>query len=132
VPTPPFGNEIEWRIPLNAVISPSTPAFPNDSFDMLVYSTEGFGDVSQVIRYTLADAPAGTPGDFDLDSDVDGADFLLWQEGLGPEFDATDLADWRNNFGTGSAAVFATSIPEPTSLSLGAVLVGAAMWRRRI
>ena len=44
--------------------------------------TEGLGDISQVIRYTLADAPSQA-GDFDDDQDVDGADFLFWQRELG-------------------------------------------------
>jgi PEP-CTERM motif len=124
----PFGNEIEWRIPLDVMVAGS-PAFPNDSFDMMVYSTEGFSDVSQVIRYTLAEAPAGDPGDFDGDEDVDGADFIEWQLGVGTEFDADDLADWRANFGTQPPPVAA--IPEPAAIALLAIgLFGVAARRR--
>ena len=34
----------------------------------------------------------GSDGDFDLDGDVDGADFLTWQQGFGNSYDAEDLA----------------------------------------
>jgi hypothetical protein len=58
---------------------------------------------------------ADSPADFDSDSDVDGADFLAWQRGLGStdaaatrangnadndvDVDAADLAVWRASFG---------------------------------
>ncbi len=62
----------------------------------------------------------GPAGDFDNDGDVDGADFLVWQRGLGTIFTATDLNDWKANYGTGasSALASATSVPEPTSALL--------------
>jgi hypothetical protein len=57
--------------------------------------------------------PAGTPGDFDSDEDVDGADFLAWQRGVGrpvatrtdgdadedQDVDGADLALWGGHFG---------------------------------
>lgn len=66
-----------------------------------------------------------TLGDFDLDLDIDGSDFLAWQRGesLRP-FSADDLNDWEENYGdllslsTGSIAA-----PEPSTLS--AFLVGS-------
>jgi len=134
---PPFGNEIEWRIPLSVAIAPSpgTPAFPNDSFDMMVYTTDGLSDVSQVISYTLAEAPM-TPGDFDNDSDIDGQDFLLWQRGLGGMFTANDLADWRANFGATTVAAIG-AVPEPAALSIASIggailLAGRARVRARL
>jgi hypothetical protein len=63
--------------------------------------------------------PAGTPGDSDEDDDVDGADFLAWQRGVGTpsgatramgdadgdqDVDAEDLALWKDNFGNPAAA----------------------------
>jgi hypothetical protein len=63
------------------------------------------------------------PGDFDLDGDVDGADFLVWQRGFGETYDADDLAVWREHFGTvAPAATTAASVPEPC----GALLFAAA------
>ena len=73
--------------------------------------------------------PAGIPGDFDADGDVDGADFLLWQRNPA----VGDLADWEANLGTVallSAAVSAT-IPEPSTISLLLVLVSTCLLRRQ-
>ncbi|MBN1855295.1 MAG: autotransporter-associated beta strand repeat-containing protein [Pirellulales bacterium] len=60
-----------------------------------------------VINPPLLESGPGTlAGDFDLDGDVDGADFLVWQQGFGTSYDTADLADWKTNFGTtgGSSA----------------------------
>lgn len=63
-------------------------------------------------------------GDFDLDGDVDGRDFLTWQRNPS----VGDLAAWQANydFGTLSAA----SVPEPGSAVLIAVVLAGAVWRR--
>ncbi len=55
---------------------------------------------------------AGVPGDFDGDSDVDGADFLKWQRDSG---DAAELALWETNFGTTAAVAAVASVPEPAA-----------------
>ncbi len=54
------------------------------------------------------------PGDFDSDSDVDGADFLVWQrQGINGGF---DLAGWRTGYGTGTpVAVASVGVPEPAA-----------------
>lgn len=62
-------------------------------------------------------------GDFDFDDDVDGFDFLTWQQGFGSHYDGNDLADWEGNFGTVISPVVAAvatsaAVPEPTSLVL--------------
>jgi hypothetical protein len=72
-------------------------------------------------------AAAGTPGDFDGDSDVDGRDFLLWQR----DTSVGSLADWQQNYGTGIGGLAAvTSVPEPASLSLIAAISGLLVIRR--
>ncbi len=90
----------------------------------------------------------GLPADFDVDGDVDGADFLSWQRGFGITTGATkgqgdadgngavnaaDLTIWKGSFG-GSATATAAAVPEPTAFALAAV--GAAAWgvgiRRRL
>lgn len=56
-----------------------------------------------------------TPGDFDLDGDVDGADFLGLQR-----TDSSQIPTWETNYGAGLGAlsVLATAVPEPTALVL--------------
>jgi outer membrane protein assembly factor BamB len=71
------------------------------------------------------------PGDFSNDGAVDGADFLVWQRGLGATYTQAELADWRANFGTTAARAAAVagsisahdsgSIPEPTGAVLAAL-----------
>src|SRR5690606_23129308 len=54
------------------------------------------------------------PGDFDMDGDVDGADFLSWQRGNSPNpLSSGDLADWESNFGA-TALTAAVAVPEPS------------------
>jgi hypothetical protein len=82
----------------------------------------------------LWNAATGRPsgGDFDMDGDADGNDFLVWQRGLGSTFDASDLVDWRNNFGA-TATGAAAAVPEPTALWLAqaAVTLGCSSCLRR-
>jgi hypothetical protein len=88
-------------------------------------------------------------GDFDGDNDVDGADFLIWQRGLGltgqpdattgdadddGDVDANDLALWKSHFGGTPAVAAIGAVPEPASLALlagGGLAIAAIRWRRR-
>jgi hypothetical protein len=85
---------------------------------------------------------AGLPGDYDLDADVDGNDFLVWQRtlGTGPAaadatldgvVDAGDLAVWQQDFGRRTDFdAFATTIPEPTGAAI-VVAATLAAWATR-
>lgn len=76
----------------------------------------------------------GTPGDFDGDLDVDGADFLAWQRGESPgPLSPSDLADWETNFGTPAATASIGAVPEPSAIGL-ALVAGCSLlcrWRNR-
>ena len=56
---------------------------------------------------------------------VEGADFLIWQRGLGTEFEASDLADWRANFGSTGGGPGAQGsvgpVPEPATALISAI-----------
>lgn len=59
-------------------------------------------------------------GDFDLDGDVDGADFLAWQRNPS----VGDLADWQANYGATTSALSASSaVPEPSTI-VASLLLG--------
>jgi len=68
-------------------------------------------------------------GAFDVDADVDGADFLAWQRDPSPQ----GLQDWQDNFGsTFAAGATVAAVPEPASsvlLFLGAM--GLLSWRHQ-
>lgn len=83
--------------------------------------------------------------DFDSDSDVDGADFLAWQKGLGSvnptlaqgdanrdgQADAADLEVWKQQIFSNVDAA-SNSAPEPTAAILCAcALIGIKARNRR-
>ncbi|MBA4106856.1 MAG: hypothetical protein C0485_13980 [Pirellula sp.] len=67
---------------------------------------------------------SSTSGDFDVDGDVDGNDFLLWQRGGSPSPNsAADLALWRVNFGTTGGAAANNPVPEPNAALLAILAI---------
>jgi hypothetical protein len=99
-----------------------------------------------LLEVTTFASPAND-ADFDADGDVDGADFLTWQRGIGGPatlangnangdgaVDGADLAIWRTQFGPGAPAASAIgAVPEPATAALAAaaMLAGVATIRRR-
>ena len=82
--------------------------------------------------------------DFDIDGDVDGRDFLIWQRGFDHGTSqlagdanedglvgAVDLTIWQAQYGAGTAGtlVNTVAVPEPTSLLLSA-LASSLLWLR--
>ena len=112
----------------------------NLSFVFSCFGNSGGANTHTLFDNATLDAPAIDNADFDGDDDVDGADFLIWQRGVGdgmtqPEGDADfdedvdgeDLGIWETQFGGGVQSIAsASAIPEPGSglLSLMAILVG--------
>jgi hypothetical protein len=113
------------------------------SFDVaLNFGRSNQTDVNALIQTVLQT----TFGDADLDRDVDAADFLAWQRGLGTDagwiggdfngsgtVDAADLAVWRANFGFGASATPTTaSIPEPAAATLALTVILTACGLARL
>jgi hypothetical protein len=83
------------------------------------------------IQWSLIDLEETPDGDFDIDGDVDGRDFLVWQRGGSPSsLSADDLANWQANYGFGTLTAASTAVPEPTAGMLLALLA-AALFRMR-
>ena len=87
------------------------------------------GTGNDVVLSLTASAVANA--DFDADGDVDGADFLTWQRGLGLAapgdadgngiVNALDLEAWKNQFAAAavsSAATMSDLVPEPSAFCL--------------
>jgi hypothetical protein len=71
------------------------------------------------------------PGDYDHDFDVDGMDFLKWQQGESPNpLNAADLTDWEAFYGTVTPlSATSTGVPEPETgimllLGIATILTG--------
>jgi hypothetical protein len=105
---------------------------------------DGAYDTSGLPIVAGSTTPIPGTADFDNDSDIDGADFLLWQRGLGItgtaipgdgdangdfNVNATDLAFWKAQF-AGAAVGAVSAVPEPTAAGL-LVCAAGLLWRRR-
>lgn len=73
---------------------------------------------SHAFRLEPVDMP-NLEGDFDMDGDVDGQDFLLWQRGGSPSGPtAGDLAEWQRDYGIGVFTASSNAVPEPSGIIL--------------
>lgn len=60
-------------------------------------------------------APEPSSGDFDLDGDVDGQDYLTWARNRS----VGDIANWQSHYGSGiSSTSTVVVVPEPDAISL--------------
>ena len=101
---------------------------PDSVWSQLTVAIQGGGNLTPVYidNFQITGA-AGTPGDFDVDSDVDGEDFLLWQR----ETSLGNLADWQTNYGTSSTLANLGAVPEPSTFVLLAAACCASLAGRR-
>ncbi len=88
----------------------------------------------------IVDPPANN-SDFDDDGDVDGADFLAWQTGLGlpasgkstgdangdGSVDDADLGVWATHYGLPPAVAAAGAIPEPRTWALSGLAIAGVL-----
>ena len=142
------GNVYEWEETDYDLVNDSFPApevatrgyrggaFSTDGVDFASYFRNTVvpvaGGISSGFRVASIAGPA-VAGDFDGDFDVDGADFLILQQGLGTIYDADDLDDWELNYGFGTVASSNTAVPEPTTCGLALVAAMlCAIGRRRV
>ncbi|BBO35833.1 PEP-CTERM sorting domain-containing protein [Lacipirellula parvula] len=131
---------------LSATFSPAGGDVPLTlKTDVGAWALKGF-QLSTPISYDVIAVAPPVNADFNADTFVDGADFLIWQRGYGlatgallADGDANgdgavndlDLAAWNANFGAGPTPPI-SAVPEPAALTLAgiAILASAAMRRR--
>ena len=104
-------------------------------------------DLDTILVTADVTANTGSPGDFDMDGDVDAADYTRWQDNLGLDSSVlsgngsgaatvvqADYLLWKTNFeALGSGSGSATAVPEPTSgllLAFGVVGLYTALRRK--
>lgn len=110
--------------------------------------TQGAGGIKGLaldydVTYDVSASGGVVNADFNSDSVVDGADFLVWQRNAGLASGGTrelgdadgdgvvgalDLEAWKTNVGAGAAAVAVAAVPEPTAAllaALGLLSIGA-------
>ena len=89
----------------------------------------GFFDPHAVLSITRV-----IPGDFNADANVDAADYVVWRRGLGTMYSPAHYDIWRANFGItaggGGVAAQSAVVPEPATLVLLMVTLGAGCVRR--
>ena len=85
-------------------------------FQLSPGAVEDIGNGFYIDDVSLAVTSDGGPlaGDFDLDGNIDGNDFLVWQQTDGS---STGLSEWQTAFGSGALAA-TIAIPEPSTLAL--------------
>ena len=79
------------------------------------------------------------PGDFNGNNVVDAADYTVWRDGLGSEYNGSHYTLWKSNFGrmagSGAGAGDVAAVPEPDGvfalLSASAVVFGRFFLPRR-
>jgi hypothetical protein len=87
-----------------------------DNFDNSDVGTiSGAGSGNDIVLIGYSSVVVSNPGDFDLDNDVDGADFLYWQRNPS----SGNLSDWLTSYPGLQPAIAA--VPEPVTglLALG-------------
>ncbi|MBL9162007.1 MAG: hypothetical protein JNL18_04610 [Planctomycetaceae bacterium] len=94
------------------------------------FVSRGTNQAGQIIDDVSVLEKTTSPGDFNQDGVVDGADFLAWQQ----DTNIGSLEDWKANFGA-SATAAVGAVPEPTSAMLATSMllltVGCRLARRR-
>jgi hypothetical protein len=106
----------------------------------------GGGLVRLELEYMDIELPPANNSDFNGDGDVDGADFLTWQRGLGLTGQTTkangdangdgtvngaDLAIWKSHFAGPPSTGAASGVPEPTAAMLAFVAMATTGVVRR-
>lgn len=67
-------------------------------------------------------------GDFDIDGDIDGSDFLAWQRNPGVGI----LTDWQSNYGSLPLVAASAAVPEPSTALLLLLGIVVSITHRRL
>lgn len=93
----------------NHDISTGTGAVP----DILAALETASDHLPVIADYRLPPLVENLEGDFNQDGFVDVADYTVWRDGLGVNYEQADYLVWRENFNASNTAT-STLVPEPT------------------
>jgi hypothetical protein len=85
-------------------------------------------------RIFVATLPGSLPGDFNQDRTVDGADYIVWRDGLRTAYTQNDFEVWRAHYGqtAGSGSIANVAIPEPSTALLAIIaMLQTLFWTTR-
>jgi hypothetical protein len=99
-------------------------------------ATLGDRNAAAIFEFTFVPV---TPGDYNRDGTVDGADYVVWRNGLGTTYTQADYDAWRANFeqtiGSGgalpSAEPLSIAVPEPAAVTMLIMAMVVYYARRR-
>jgi hypothetical protein len=130
----------------NLFAGPSLPQSLNPggfSFPSRFNAFADNGDSSVEVLYTLNSLQPIEllTSDHDLDGDVDGRDFIIWQRyfskngqngdsNFDGHVDSLDLDEWQFQYGESTNSLIATGIPEPSTFSSSIVLLLVYLFHR--
>ena len=103
---------LDVELTVDSVLLYSFSTVGGTDFGTLSLASNGFVHREYDNLIVTALAVTGTPGDADGDTDVDGADFLIYQRNDDP----SGIVAWEGNFG--SAVPSVTAVPEPSTVGL--------------
>jgi hypothetical protein len=125
-----------------AGVAESDTTFTGDSVEIrLAGANEYLNNNAEFARTVLAGViidyvsivTPGIPGDFNMDTKVNAADYVLWRKNPAA-FLPADYNTWRANFGVGGgsgSSVGTSQVPEPGFCAIAAVLAVVFLGRRR-
>ncbi|MGD9635416.1 MAG: PEP-CTERM sorting domain-containing protein [Pirellulales bacterium] len=100
--------------------------------------------VNNMMVDTVPELPAGLPGDYNEDGNVNAADYTVWRDKMGAAtlpnrsplltgpVGQSDYQFWKERYGTSGSGSIASTVPEPSALVLiSLVMVGVSQSRRR-
>ena len=135
----PESPQFEMDVYVLDLTTGNTTSFLNTDESVSLFANTIFEDM--VGFFSLSSTPVAD-ADFDNDGDIDGADFLTWQRGLGAgtnasgdtngdgQLNGVDLGVWKDQYGDPPATGSAAAVPEPATLALLA-MGGLALTRLR-
>ncbi len=110
---------------LNVLLTNGFVPAPGDTFEIFsaasivgTFSSASLPNLPGSLEWVLNYTPTSVElistfaGDFDLDGDVDGRDFLVWQRNP----NVGSLTSWQQQYGTNPALAASRAVPEPAGL----------------